>query len=81
MSAVNNLTIRFRNAEEAARCDLTRLGNVAAASEDGLLVRIEDVDFDQWPANSRHPETGFAMQVIAAAMAACGVWVEVSGGG
>lgn len=77
---MSSLTFRFRNAEEAARCDLTRLGNVAAASEDGLLVRIEDVDFDQWEVHTRTVvDEDEQHAVIRAAMAACGVWVEVSG--
>ncbi|MEO5664036.1 MAG: hypothetical protein ABIR39_12200 [Nocardioides sp.] len=76
---MNTLTVKFRNAEEAARCDLTRLGNVAAASEDGLTVRVEDVDLAEWaPGRSRHVETDQTLGVIRAAMAACGVWAEVS---
>lgn len=75
---METLTIKFRNPEEAARCDLTRLGNVAAASQDGLTVTIEDIDLSEWQGQSRHLETDNEIAAVRAAMAACGVWVEVS---
>lgn len=75
---MSNLVIRFRNVEERDQCDLTRIGNVAAVSGDGLTVKLEDVDLDDWKDTSDEPIEEAALR---AGMAACGVWVKFGEGG
>ena len=79
---MDSLTFTFRTTEEADRCDQTRLGNVAAASDDGLTVKIEDFDLDEWTTETRLiNDRDTPIPAIRAAMAACGVWVEVEAAG
>ena len=63
-------TFVFRNEEEAARVDLTRIGAVNATSVDGLTVDVE-VDFSEWADESE-------LDAIVSGMNACGAWPEVA---
>ena len=59
-------------AQRVESIDLTRIGIVAGASDDGLSVIVEP-DIDGW--DGVRPEV--ACEILRSGMAACGVWAEV----
>lgn len=75
MSSARKLTISFRSLDEASRCDLSRIGVVAAASGDGLTVEVEP-DFTG-PTYDRILDEPMA-EIIRSSLAACGVFAEVA---
>lgn len=67
------ITVKFRDTEEAVRCDLSRVGIVAGGSADGLEVVVEPA-IDGWDG----VRDEVAVEIFRSGMAACGVWAEVA---
>ncbi len=68
-----SIKMKFRNHAEALHCDLTRIGVIAASTVDGLTVLVEP-DLNGW--EDVPPAIG--KEILAAGLAACGVWVEIT---
>lgn len=64
--------IKFRSVEDAERVDLTRIGIISGASEDGLTVTVEP-DIDGW--DGLRDEVG--PEIIRSAFMALGVTVDI----
>lgn len=80
-----NITIKFKNAEDAAKVDFTRMGVIDGRSIDGTVVSV-DLDLEEWidaamQANPSRPapltlNIPVTIGIITATLAACGVWPE-----
>jgi hypothetical protein len=70
-----NFRITFRTAEDRDKVDLTRLGFIKGATDDGRTVRVE-MNLNKFAEGYVVVSPPLAVGIIAATLAACGVEPE-----